>query len=530
MPLLDDQKLKVPAKQSRESLHENFRAVFEFETAPISQVRSEYGFENKHNLVVDRDEIVDRESANCEIDEYEILDTDENDVLENIDHVENFSSTAVKDSSALVERIDESHITLLVPDRLPDRPNVTLEEALRRHRAIEGVFGRKKVEPSEHLLNVMSRSANDKTREIQKTTEENCGVKNLKEVKSAQVSQNVNKKPETNNKNAAQENNSKEKTGVSSSDSKVKNINKNNESQEPEIPDLITSLFSLPSPPVEQRLRSHGYKTTTAVTTKKIDAENSISDIIRGIHTVLPNVSVDWPLQVSRMQKNAAEQMSQLTDHLEANIASGVRSLAFCGCSPQCGCTTILLCCARELANRGWKTLIVDVNTEFSELQQTLDICSEQENEVVLQLEKNLDMLSLYNLISNTSSRNLSDKISETNIGQPHDITSDHHLVETLIQIAHEFDVVLFDCGNVGVESCVDNGVGSIGYSDADYLYELDSKLSRLVQLGADGALLILDGNCVKQEEIAPIEQRIKQFGIVRLGIAENTIGRARVA
>ena len=77
-----------------------------------------------------------------------------------------------------------------------------------------------------------------------------------------------------------------------------------------------------------------------------------------------------WPRVCRRLMARAAEEFDRLADALLAANARGQKVLAMAGCCRGEGATTLLLCAARRLAERGVKLVLVDADLEPASARQ----------------------------------------------------------------------------------------------------------------------------------------------------------------
>ncbi len=224
-------------------------------------------------------------------------------------------------------------------------------------------------------------------------------------------------------------------------------------------------------------------------------------------------VAVVWPRRCEQLRKEAAYQIEGLADHLESNVRIGQRVIAFCGNASDCGCTTLLLCSARELAARGLKTIIIDGHFENPSLARMLRIpgkegwdslffVREPQNlsDVVLRIAPNLDLLPLSAYAAET-------------LGW--EIPSDGFF-QVFGPLMQHYEIALIDSGNFRESGLLKD-------------HTIDEKLAEVANMGADGILLVFGGE-IPGEELSTIERRMRLFDIPQIGIAENGISRPNEA
>ena len=81
-----------------------------------------------------------------------------------------------------------------------------------------------------------------------------------------------------------------------------------------------------------------------------------------------------WPRICRRLVARAAEEFNRLADALLAANARGQKALAIAGCCRGEGATTLLLCAARRLAERGIKLILVNADLNRPRLAKRLGV------------------------------------------------------------------------------------------------------------------------------------------------------------
>ena len=81
-----------------------------------------------------------------------------------------------------------------------------------------------------------------------------------------------------------------------------------------------------------------------------------------------------WPRVCRRLMARAAEEFDRLADALLAANVRGQKVLAMAGCCRGEGATTLLLCAARQLAERGVKLVLVDADLGRPRLAKRLGV------------------------------------------------------------------------------------------------------------------------------------------------------------
>ena len=208
-------------------------------------------------------------------------------------------------------------------------------------------------------------------------------------------------------------------------------------------------------------------------------------------------VFIRWPQACEKMRHSAPAQIRQLTDHLESVRNSGRNLLALCGHVPGCGCTTILLICAREFSHRGVKTLLIDGNFTHPSLATMLQLApangwesllvdEENTEATLLTLGNNLDLLPL-DAVSPARAKSL---FRKANFSGWTDV------------FRKQYDLVLIDSGSLSEQE----------------------KYAQLLQFDTDGVFLIADDLDKSRHSIALLRQSLAQHEIAFLGLAENHV------
>ncbi|MDR2117138.1 MAG: hypothetical protein LBP87_12230 [Planctomycetaceae bacterium] len=197
-----------------------------------------------------------------------------------------------------------------------------------------------------------------------------------------------------------------------------------------------------------------------------------------------------WPEYLKSLELAASDQICFLADHLEIQKEQKRSVISFNSFQSGDGCTTLALCAARELAERGYRLLLVDAHRQNPELPQ------------LLHLETNPDVYEIITLIP--------DRLellpwSGTSI----EIDSQDHITQSFAQIVASFrehyDFILLDNGSL-VEC------------------PFAERVSLWRGMYSDGVLLVLNMKRPPSVNIQTIAQRLFQNQINLLGIVENYV------
>ena len=473
--------------------------------------------------------------------------------------------------------------TFSIPIHTDDTALMSMDEAVKRHRGVEGMFAKKKLEPTEQLIHAMSRPAAEGTRSLQKTQEQSKGSTNKPSehdelspfIASFLSSPNISvearmrkigvegfpKSPEPSEQKfslpSVQWKTTKNVDGIFDETTKT-NLKKDTDCgsvlqpqtdlSQPteaikasvseiaesfassislieipevlEIPDVpeIAPFFQVELPPdltadtVEETDKTEIVVEPVCIPKTNDDeiCDESNESKINVLAFTQPkrlsirpeSVVAHWPHSCEKMKLKAADQIRCLVDHIETKIRDGCNSVVICGNSPGCGCSTIMLCCSREIANRGWKTLMMDAHFENPSLGEFLKIPVENgwesvflpnrtESSLLFSLDKNLDILPL----ARKSALDARQILLESGLK-----------LDCFQNIMHRYKIVLIDSG-------------SLQNNQTDGFEE---KMYEISRLNPDGLLLILGGDKNNRNNLLQIDQRLRIHGLVQIGIAEN--------
>ncbi len=212
--------------------------------------------------------------------------------------------------------------------------------------------------------------------------------------------------------------------------------------------------------------------------------------------------SFAWPSGCARLGMVARNEMEQLAEGLMAGREAGQQVVAMSGCRRGDGCTTLLLCVARRLAERGLNVAIVDADFDNPLLARRLGLLPDAGWEEVLadraaveevMIESVQDRLAVLPLCGSLPcpgcpAQGLPDPVSSLN------------------QLRQHYDLVLVDLGEFGDRT--GGGDGS----------------SRAVLRWIDAVVLVRDVRTTPQAELNRIRQRVEAAGLAEAGIAENFV------
>jgi Mrp family chromosome partitioning ATPase len=218
----------------------------------------------------------------------------------------------------------------------------------------------------------------------------------------------------------------------------------------------------------------------------------------------LPAFQVDsfaWPSGCARLGMVARDQMEQLAAALIAGQAEGQQVVAMSGCRRGDGCTTLLLCVARRLAERGLQVALVDADIDNPLLARRLGLLPDVGWEEVLTaradvseviIESVQDRLAVLPLCGTLPCR-----------GCPAPQAPDP--LSRLNALREHYDLVLVDLGEFGEGTT-------------------DGEASSVILNWIDAVVLVRDVRTTRQAELNRIRRRVETAGLVEAGIAENFV------
>lgn len=209
-----------------------------------------------------------------------------------------------------------------------------------------------------------------------------------------------------------------------------------------------------------------------------------------------PSFQVDsfaWPSGCTRLSMVAGDQVGRLADALVAGLKRGRQVVAMSGCRRGDGCTTLLLCVARRLADRGLKVAVVDADFDNPLLARRLGLLPEAGWEEVLAarlpagevtIESVEDRLAVLPLCGALKSQGGPDRATGLEVLRKH------------------YDLVLVDLGEF------DEGIGE--------------GASQTVVGWIDAVVLVHNLRSTSNDELGRTRRRATAAGFVEAGIVEN--------
>ncbi len=199
-----------------------------------------------------------------------------------------------------------------------------------------------------------------------------------------------------------------------------------------------------------------------------------------------------WSAGATRLGRAAGIQLDRLADGMAGGLAEGHRVAALAACRRGEGCTTLLLCAARRLAERGLKVIMVDADFDTPALVRRLGLLPETGWEDVLAgrlpvgeavIESHADGLAVLPLRGP-----LATAVDALPTGR------------TFATLRKHYDLVLVDLG------------------------QLDPIAQSVARKGIEAVVLVRNVRLTPSEELAGIGDRLAASGLWEAGVAENFV------
>ncbi len=210
-----------------------------------------------------------------------------------------------------------------------------------------------------------------------------------------------------------------------------------------------------------------------------------------------------WPRVCRRLMARAAEEFDRLADALLAANARGQKVLAMAGCCRGEGATTLLLCAARRLAERGVKLVLVDADLKRPRLAKRLGVELQSGwNELAGQ-----DATFLANAVVEAAANNLAlSAIREPTPTGGQTCGDWSRLAPCLDTLKNHYEMVLVDLGPL-------ENFESIG----DFF-------GRTVGGKIDAILLVRNPRITSEARVADVESQLTASAVALAGLIENFV------
>jgi Mrp family chromosome partitioning ATPase len=211
-----------------------------------------------------------------------------------------------------------------------------------------------------------------------------------------------------------------------------------------------------------------------------------------------------WPKVCRRLMARAAEEWDRLADAMLTANARGQKVLAFAGCRRGEGATTLLLCVARRLAERGIKAVLVDADLDRPRLAKRLGVQPQLGWDEI----ESGQYTTLDQAIVEATANNLALlAIHEPDAAEGHSPgkrTRLTQLTSWIPVLRDHYVMVLMDLGPLeDIES-----LGDRSFWAADRML--------------DGILLVHNRHVTSEERLSGIEQQLAATGLAVTGVIEN--------
>ncbi len=210
-----------------------------------------------------------------------------------------------------------------------------------------------------------------------------------------------------------------------------------------------------------------------------------------------------WPKVCRRLIARAAEELDRLADALLAASAQGQKVLAIGGCHRGEGATTLLLCAARRLAERGIKPVLVDADLGRPRLAPRLGVQPQFGWDETADEEGRLLDQAIVEATANNVAL-LPAREPPADSGRPAGDPS--RLPACLEILRNHYDMVLVDLGPLEDAGLAD-GVSS-------------QTAARMI----DAVVLVHNPRITSEEKRTAFEMQLAAAGIAIAGIVENFV------
>jgi Mrp family chromosome partitioning ATPase len=210
-----------------------------------------------------------------------------------------------------------------------------------------------------------------------------------------------------------------------------------------------------------------------------------------------------WPRVCRRLMAKANDEFDRLADAMMAANARGQKTLAMTGCCRGEGATTLLLCAARRLAERGVKLAVVDADLARPRIAKRLGVQPQVGwNETSDDEGTPLDHAAVESAANGLTLSTVHDPASPTG----HSTGDWSQLAPCLEKLKQHYEMVLVDLGPL-------ENIASIG--DA---------LNRTVDGKIDAVLLVHNGRVTSAERLGDVERQLTASGVPLAGMIENFV------
>lgn len=223
-------------------------------------------------------------------------------------------------------------------------------------------------------------------------------------------------------------------------------------------------------------------------------------------HDFQPAWQVDrftWPRVCRRLMGKASTEFDRLADALMSANIRGQRVLAVAACHRGEGATTLLLCVARRLAERGVRLVLVDADLSRPRIAKRLGV----QPQIGWNETCEAEGTPLSHAVVEATSNGLAIATVNDPLSPTGHTTGDWGLLASCLDTLKEnYEMVLVDLGPLeNIESPGD-------------------ALGRVVNGKIDGLLLVHNGRVTSTERLGDVQQALTTSGIPLAGMIENFV------
>lgn len=267
-------------------------------------------------------------------------------------------------------------------------------------------------------------------------------------------------------------------------------------------PRPVSKVRSNATTPISEKRPLSSFIASTGIA--RLDSEPAESDFFRPGTTI---ASFHWPEVCRILTRHSTDQLSRVADVLITHADAGRSLVAVLGMSRACGATTMALCLASRLAERGRRVVLVDGNFLKPQLAATL----EAEPTSGWQ-----DVLKQGTPLTDAVVRATDDRIDLLALSEnvPHDplrLVGGLQAVVTAGVLRHAYDHVLIDAG---------------AYRDAK---SRPIMLELIRNMGVDAAIAITSPVVNDSHDVAALADQLGRSGCELLGSISNRAGGSAV-
>lgn len=274
------------------------------------------------------------------------------------------------------------------------------------------------------------------------------------------------------------------------------------DTEEASAPDESAEVEAVPAPDAEPDPTADQDRIdeeTPAVESSQETAEETTAGPLK------PMLQVDhftWPRVCRRLEQTAGDELDRLGEALLAELARGRKVVAFGGCRAGEGATTLALCAAHELSQRGLRVALVDANLSSPDLGTLMGLRPQHGFEEVLAGRMPLDEIVIESADGRMGVVPLCEAFAGT--GGPRD--DETRMAESLARLAGHYEAVIVDLGPL---------------EDPDVV---TGSLARAVGRKLDTVVLVHNVRDTDPTAVAEVQRCLTAAGISQSGVIENFV------